>query len=225
MEKYAVIVAGGSGTRMGAVKPKQFLLLQGKPVLWYTLAAFLSAFDDLHVILVLPPDFIEEGKTIAQLTESPGRIQTVAGGPTRYQSVKNGLDAIPGDAMVFVHDGVRCLVTSDLIHRCYTGALEKGNAVPAVAATDTIRITTAGGNKQVQRDTVRIIQTPQTFLSATLRTAFEQGYNETFTDEANVVEQLGVAINLVEGEMTNIKITSPVDLLVAEKILEKRSLH
>jgi 2-C-methyl-D-erythritol 4-phosphate cytidylyltransferase len=200
-------------------------LLQGKPVLWYTLTAFLLAFDDLHIILVLPADYIEEGKAVAQLTESHGRIQVVAGGPTRYHSVKNGLGAIAGDAMVFVHDGVRCLVTHDLIHRCYAAALEKGNAVPAVAATDTIRITAAGGNKQVNRDTVRIIQTPQTFLSATLRAAFEQAYNDAFTDEANVVEQLGVAINLVEGETNNIKITSPMDLLVAEKILEKRSLY
>ena len=223
MEKYAVIVAGGSGTRMGAAKPKQFLLLQGKPMLWYTLTAFLSAFDDLQIILVLPAEHIEEGKSVAQITGSPARIEVVAGGPTRYQSVKNGLARISGDAMVFVHDGVRCLVTHDLIHRCYAGALEKGNAVPAVGATDTIRITAAGGNKQVDRDTVRIIQTPQTFLSATLRAAFEQAYNDAFTDEANVVEQLGVVINLVEGEATNIKITKPLDLLIAEKVLEARN--
>jgi 2-C-methyl-D-erythritol 4-phosphate cytidylyltransferase len=222
MEKYAVIVAGGSGQRMGADRPKQFLLLHGRPLLWYTLTAFLSAFDDLQIILVLPSDHIEEGKAVAELTGASRRIQLVTGGSTRYHSVKNGLDAVPGDAVIFVHDGVRCLVTPNLIHRCYAAALEKGNAVPAVAATDTIRLADASGNKQVHRDTVRLIQTPQTFLSSTLRSAFEGAYNDSFTDEANVVEQLGIAIHLVEGEATNIKITSPMDLLLAEKILEKR---
>lgn len=224
MKKYAVIVAGGSGQRMGADKPKQFLLLHGRPVLWYTLTAFLKAFNDLHIILVLPADYIEEGKAIARLTAAPDRIQLATGGSTRYHSVKNGLEAIPGNAIVFVHDGVRCLVTPDLIHRCYAGALEKGNAIPAIAAIDTIRIADAGGNRPVHRDTVRIIQTPQTFLSATLKTAFQREYNDSFTDEASVAEQSGVAIHLVEGETTNIKITSPMDMVVAEKILEKRGL-
>jgi len=222
MEKYAVIVAGGSGQRMGADRPKQFLLLRGRPMLWHTLTAFLSAFDDLQIVLVLPTDHIEEGKSVARLTGAPARIQLVTGGRTRYHSVKNGLEAVPGDAVVFVHDGVRCLITPGLIHRCYAAALEKGNAIPAVAATDTVRLADAGGNKQVHRDTVRLIQTPQTFFSATLKTAFERDYNDSFTDEANVVEQLGIAIHLVEGETTNIKITSPIDLLLAEKILEKR---
>jgi len=223
MEKYAVIVAGGSGQRMGTDRPKQFLLLHGKPVLWYTITAFLSAFDDLHIILVLPAPYLEEGNAIARTTARPGHIRLVTGGPTRYSSVKNGLEVVPGDAIVFVHDGVRCLVTPALIQRCYAGALEKGNAIPAVAAVDTIRITGAGGNKQVDRDTVRIIQTPQTFFSSVLKAAFEQAYNDSFTDEANVVERFGEKIHLVEGETTNIKITSPVDLLVAEKILEKRA--
>ena len=222
MEKYAVIVAGGSGQRMGTDKPKQFLLLHGKPVLWYTLTAFLSAFDDLHIILVLPAPWLEEGKAVAGLTALLGRISLATGGATRYNSVKNGLAAVPANAIVFVHDGVRCLVTPALIQRCYTGALEKGNAIPAIAAIDTIRIAGADGNKQVDRNTVRIIQTPQTFFSSTLKAAFEQDYNDSFTDEANVAERFGEKINLVEGETTNIKITSPMDLLVAEKILEKR---
>jgi len=225
MEKYAVIVAGGSGRRMGTDRPKQFLLLHGKPVLWHTLSAFLSAFDDLHIVLVLPQPFLEEGTAIAQLTGLPGRIQLVKGGATRYDSVKSGLAVVPDNAIVFVHDGVRCLVTPALIQRCYTGALEKGNAIPAIAAVDTIRIAGAGGNKQVDRNLVRVIQTPQTFFSSTLKAAFEQPYNDSFTDEATVAERLGENINLVEGETTNIKITSPMDLLVAEKILETRALH
>jgi len=222
MEKYAVIVAGGSGQRMGTDRPKQFLLLHGHPVLWHTLSAFLSAFDDIHIILVLPDGWLEEGKAIAQLTAFPGRIRVVSGGGTRYDSVKNGLAAVPANAIVFVHDGVRCLVTPALIQRCYAGALEKGNAIPAIAAIDTIRFAGTEGNSQVDRNRVRIIQTPQTFFSSTLKAAFEQTYDDSFTDEANVVERLGEKINLVEGETTNIKITSPIDLLVAEQILQKR---
>ncbi|MBS1567722.1 MAG: 2-C-methyl-D-erythritol 4-phosphate cytidylyltransferase [Bacteroidetes bacterium] len=223
MKKYAVIVAGGSGQRMGADKPKQFLLLQGRPVLWHTLHAFLSAYDDLQIILVLPAAHMQEGKTLLQTMPDPARIQLAEGGATRYHSVGNGLARVPEEAVVFVHDGVRCLVTPALIHRCYTTTLEKGNAVPAVSAIDTIRIADAQGNRQVDRDTIRIIQTPQTFLASTLKKAFDRPWDESFTDEANVVEQLGETIQLVEGERTNIKITQPMDLLLAEKILENRA--
>ncbi len=223
MQKYAIIVAGGAGVRMGAVLPKQFLLLQGKPVLWHTLTAFLTAFDDLTVILVLPEQHIATGQSIAAATTHPGRIQITAGGDTRYQSVKNGLAKVSRDAIIFVHDGVRCLVTPNLIKQCYAMALEKGNAIPAVAATDSIRVVAGSNNSVVDRNSIRIIQTPQTFLSTQLLPAFEQPYDPSFTDEATVVERTGVAIHLVEGEATNIKITHPVDLLMAEKILEDRS--
>ena len=224
MEKYAVIVAGGSGLRMGTTIPKQFLQLRGKPVLWYTLTAFLDSFPDMQIILVLAEEYTETGLAIIRSTNDPSRVWVTTGGETRFHSVKNGLDHIRKQAVVFVHDGVRCLITPELIRACYEAAIENGNAVPAVTAVDSIRIDTVNGNEPVDRSRIRIVQTPQTFYSDLIKAAFEQDYNEYFTDEASVVEQLGVKINLVEGEATNIKITQPLDLLIAEKVLEERAM-
>lgn len=224
MKKYAVIVAGGSGLRMGTVVPKQFLELDGKPVLWYTLTAFLKAFNDLEIILVVPEAHVEKGLEIIRSTFEPDRIGITVGGETRFHSVKKGLDHIQQHSIVFVHDGVRCLITPELIRTCYDTAIEKGNAIPAVTAVDTIRLETINGNQQVDRNKVRIIQTPQTFYSDIIKAAFEQDYLESFTDEASVVEKLGVKIQLVEGDSSNIKITRPIDILIAEKILEERGM-
>ncbi len=224
MKKYAVIVAGGSGMRMGTVIPKQFLELDGKPVLWYTLTAFLRAFTDLEIILVVPEAHVEKGLEIIRSTFEPDRIGITVGGETRFHSVKKGLDHIQQHSIVFVHDGVRCLITPELIRTCYNTAIEKGNAIPAVTAVDTIRLETINGNQQVDRNKVRIIQTPQTFYSDIIKAAFEQDYLESFTDEASVVEKLGVKIHLVDGDSSNIKITKPIDILIAEKILEERGL-
>ncbi len=224
MKKYAVIVAGGSGLRMKTALPKQFLSLQGKPVLFYTLTAFLEAFPDLQIILVLPEQSRSTGEEIVAQTMDPSRIRITTGGETRFHSVKNGLEYVRDHSIVFVHDGVRCLVSPELIRRCYDMAIEKGNAIPAITAVDTIRIETFSGNQQIDRNKVRIIQTPQTFFSEIIKAAFEQDYIDSFTDEASVVEKLGVKINLVEGEETNIKITRPVDLLIAEKIIEEKKI-
>lgn len=224
MKKYAVIVAGGSGMRMGTTVPKQFLPLQGKPVLWYTLTAFLDSFPDLEIILVLPEAHIQTGQEILRATYAPDRIWMAVGGETRFHSVRNGLSHIHQHSIVFVHDGVRCLLTPQLIRRCYSMAQERGNAIPAITAVDSIRIETFDGNEFIDRSKVRIIQTPQTFYSDIIKAAFEQEYEDTFTDEASVVERLGVKIQLIEGESTNIKITHPIDVLIAEKILEEREM-
>jgi 2-C-methyl-D-erythritol 4-phosphate cytidylyltransferase len=224
MEKYAVIVAGGSGLRMNTAVPKQFLLLRGKPLLWYTLTTFLDAFPDLNIILVLPEQYLQTGKDILRSTHDPDRIWMTAGGETRFHSVRNGLQHINKHSIIFVHDGVRCLLTPDLVRKCYHAAVDKGNAVPAITATDTIRIETVNGNVQIDRDKVRLIQTPQAFFSELVKSAFEQDFHESFTDEASVVEKLGVKIHLIEGEATNIKITRPLDLLIAEKLLEEREM-
>lgn len=225
MEKYAVIVAGGSGLRMGTSVPKQFLMLRDRPVIWYTIKAFLDAFDDINIILVLPEEHLETGREIIRSSSDPSRVWMTPGGETRFQSVKNGLDHIRKHSIVFVHDGVRCLLTPELIHRCFDAAVDQGNAIPAIRAVDSIRIETVNGNEQIDRNRVRMIQTPQTFYSEHIKAAFEMDYEDSFTDEANVVERLGVKINLVEGEITNIKITRPMDLLVAEKILEERGFE
>jgi len=224
MKKYAVIVAGGSGQRMGADVPKQFLLLQQKPLLWYTLNAFLTAFDDLELILVLPKTNIPEGEAI--IKDMPGaatRVVIMEGGITRFHSVQNGLQCINEPSIVFVHDGVRCLVTKELIQRCYEHAMTKGSAIPSVMATDSIRMMVDEDHHVINRKNIRIIQTPQTFQSHILLPAFQQPYDESFTDEATVVEASGEQVYLVEGDHNNIKITRPLDLVIAEKILSERS--
>ncbi len=223
MYKYGIIVAGGTGTRMGTDTPKQFLLLDKKPVLWHTIKAFTDAYEDIQLVLVLPEDHQEKGFEIAK--EFPDhRIRITTGGSTRFQSVKNGLMLVDAHALVFVHDGVRCLVTPQLIHRCAEAAAEKGNAIPAITATDSVRLKTSEGNEAIDRKNIQIIQTPQTFYSDILKKAFEQEYQDSFTDEASVVEKTGITINLIEGESTNIKITRPQDILIAENILKERNL-
>jgi 2-C-methyl-D-erythritol 4-phosphate cytidylyltransferase len=215
MKKFAIIVAGGLGTRMGNATPKQFMLLHDKPVLYYTIKTFLEAFNDLHIILVLPEDYTDMGREIIDAYFDYSRIQITAGGETRFHSVMNGLEMVQEDAIVFVHDGVRCLLTVDLIHRCYTKALENGSAIPVVPAKDSVRLIEGEVNEAIERNKVVMVQTPQTFHSRILQPAFQIDYKERFTDEASVVEEFGLKIELVDGEEQNIKITRPIDLIVA----------
>ena len=222
MKKFAIIVAGGLGTRMGNGTPKQFMLLHDKPVLYYTIKTFLEAFNDLHIILVLPEDYTDMGREIIDAYFDYSRIQITAGGETRFHSVMNGLEMVQEDAIVFVHDGVRCLLTVDLIHRCYTKALENGSAIPVVPAKDSVRLIEGEVNEAIERSKVVMVQTPQTFHSRILQPAFQIDYKERFTDEASVVEEFGLKIELVDGEEQNIKITRPIDLIVAEHILLER---
>ncbi len=222
MKKYAVIVAGGSGSRMGTVIPKQFLNIKGVSLLGYTVEAFLRAYTDMEIILVLPKDTLDKGQALIDALQAGDRVSMTVGGETRFHSVQNGLALVSSPSIVFVHDGVRSLVSRDLIHRCYTQALEKGSAIPAVNATDSIRIVQGHGHSVADRDTVRIIQTPQTFQSSLLLPAFQTGYKPSFTDEATVVEAAGNPVYLIEGDYENIKITRPADLLIAEKILQDR---
>ncbi|MEJ7737057.1 MAG: 2-C-methyl-D-erythritol 4-phosphate cytidylyltransferase [Chitinophagaceae bacterium] len=224
MNKYAVIVAGGAGLRMGTSIPKQFLLLKDKPVLWHTVTAFLQAYADVKIILVLPEQHLGTGVSLVQSIGYAGQIKLVAGGETRFHSVQEGLKEAPEDSIVFVHDGVRCLVTTQLIQRCYEGAVNYGNAIPAIFAVDSMRIETASGFAIIDRNKVRIIQTPQTFSGTILKNAFTQEYQASFTDEACVVESYGERIHLIEGEATNIKVTWQMDLLMAGKILEEREM-
>lgn len=221
MKKYAIIVAGGVGVRMGGNIPKQFQLLKGKPVLWHSVNAFVNAFDDIYIILVIAEIYTARAESI--IKEFPKyRFKIANGGETRFQSVKNGLALVEENSIAFVHDAVRCLVSPWLIRKCYEATIQTGNAVPAISATDTIRIETAEGNHLIDRESVKIIQTPQVFFSGQLKTAFQQEYNTCFTDEANVIEKMGEKINLIEGEDSNIKITRPIDLIIAERILQER---
>ncbi|MGN7721160.1 2-C-methyl-D-erythritol 4-phosphate cytidylyltransferase [Chitinophaga sp. 22620] len=222
--KIAVIVAGGSGTRMGSATPKQFMEIGGKPLLYHTISAFLQAYEDMHVVLVVPDAHQAYIATLLTAFDRPPSITLVQGGETRFHSVKNGLDVIRQSAVIFVHDGVRPLLSPSLIRRCYEGALAKGNAIPAVEMKDSLREVDDEGNMAVDRSRFRIIQTPQTFLSEVLQPAFTQPYDPLFTDEASVVERAGEEIHLVEGEEQNIKITRPVDLAIANAFLSGHRL-
>ncbi|HEX4372344.1 MAG TPA: 2-C-methyl-D-erythritol 4-phosphate cytidylyltransferase [Puia sp.] len=224
MKKFAVIVAAGSGLRMNKNVPKQFLLVNGKSVLWYTLNTFLRAYDDMQIVLVLHEEYIDTGKAIVHSLNAQNRIVITAGGETRFHSVKNGLKFVEHPSIVFVHDGVRCLVSEKLIHSCFEETMKNGNAIPSIKPVDSLRMETNDGNKILDRNKIHLIQTPQTFTSEIILKAFEKDHDEIFTDEATVVEKMGVKINLIEGETNNIKITQPVDLIITEKILEKDEL-
>lgn len=221
MKKYAIVVAGGSGKRMGSLLPKQFLLIKGKPILYYTINAFIKAYNDIEIIIVLPEEYLEMGKEIVDGYFDKQRIQLTAGGETRFHSVQNGLKLVTEESIIFVHDGVRCLVSADLIHRCYACAIENGSAVPVTECKDSVRMITESGNDPIDRGKLRLVQTPQTFHSKILLPAFKIDFKERFTDEANVVEAFGLKVYLVEGEQTNIKITNPSDLILAEKYLSE----
>ena len=217
MSKLAVIVAGGSGMRMGNELPKQFLLLDGKPILLYSIDAFLSAFQDIKIILVLPKQYIEYTRELLNNFGYPAHIQLIEGGATRFHSVKNGISFANQDDVIFVHDAVRCLVSTQLIERCYEKALTAGSAIPVIPIRDSMRrIAVDGSSEVVSRDQLYSVQTPQTFQASILIPAFQVDYKETFTDEATVVEHAGIQVHTVEGEEQNIKITYPDDLLYAK---------
>ena len=222
MKKYAVVVAGGAGVRMGGNIPKQFLMLQNKPVLYYTLRTFIEAYADMQIILVLPTEYMDMGNEIIDAWFDKDRIRITAGGDTRFQSVKNGLQLVEEEGIVFVHDGVRCLLSPSLIYRCYETALETGSAIPVVKVKDSVRLITEDGNMAADRDKVVLVQTPQTFHSKIVIPAFQIDYKDKFTDEATVAEAFGMRVTLIEGEEENIKITRPVDILLAEEVLRKR---
>lgn len=219
---YVVIVAGGKGLRMGGDVPKQFLLLGGKPVLMRTIERF-HAFDaQLQIILVLPPN--QQGYwhelCLAHHFKLPYLLAD--GGATRFESVRNGLTLIPNDAqgVVAVHDGVRPMVSVKVIERCFAMACKAQAVIPVTPVVETLRqIMPDGVSQTVNRDAYRLVQTPQTFDLQLLKQAYQQPYSTAFTDDASVVEALGMQITMVEGNKENIKITTPFDLDVCERLL------
>ncbi len=222
MKKYAIIVAGGEGARMKTTMPKQFLMLDGKPVLYYTLYTFLKSFEDMQIILVLPENHVAAGQEIIDAWFNYDRIQLCIGGNSRFQSVKNGLAMVQDESIIFVHDAVRCLVTQSMIQNCYTSAEATGTAIPVIACTDSIRIVKENANEFFPRQDVRLVQTPQVFHSKILIPAYNIEYKEKYTDEASVVDAYGMQLSLVDGDTDNIKITTPKDIWLAEYILKQR---
>ncbi len=224
---YAIIVAGGSGTRMNSNVPKQFLTLNNKPVILYSIEQFLVSFPLIQLIVVLPKAYMEMGNQIFKSSNHSNKIRVVEGGETRYHSVKNGLECIHDDGIVFIHDAVRPCIDHDLLTRLYNKAIETGNAIPCVDLNDSIRCIENGKSKSVDRQNYKSIQTPQTFKIELIKKAFQQEYQPTFTDEATVLESMGETISLVDGISQNIKITRQEDLELVSILLSKkyRTIH
>jgi 2-C-methyl-D-erythritol 4-phosphate cytidylyltransferase len=219
MKRYAIIVAGGKGVRMGGEVPKQFLPVDGKPVLMRTLETFRRFDAEMQLVVVLPQDQITLWQELCRQQGCDIRHQVVAGGETRFHSVKNGLAIIPAenDAVVGVHDGVRPFVSQEVLKRCYDLAEEKKAVIPVIPVIETIRkINDAEVSETVPRSEYRLVQTPQVFNVALLKQAFQQPYTDAFTDDASVVEAMGTPVVLAEGNRENIKITTPFDLKIAE---------
>lgn len=220
---YAIIVAGGSGSRMQSVIPKQFLLLNGKPVIMHTINAFYESVNQLAIIVVLHADYHQYWQQLCEEHNFKTPHYLISGGETRFHSVKNGLALIEDDAVVAIHDAVRPLVSVDIINEAYNYAIKHGNAIVAVKSRDSIRQVKNQISHALIRDEIYLVQTPQTFQSALLKAAYQQEFNTNFTDDASVVEQLGININIIPGSYTNIKITYPEDIDIAEMLLKQKS--
>ena len=224
MKKIAVIVAGGVGARMQSSVPKQFLLLNGKPVLYYTIDAFLKAYDDLQIILVLPEEHVASGQEIIDAFFNYDRIRIAVGGRSRFHSVQNGLQLVDEESVVFVHDAVRCLVSTTLIKKCNDAVMEYGSAIPVINCKDSVRLITENGNEALDRNNIKLVQTPQCFHSKIILPACSIDFKDKFTDEATVVEAFGLRLHLIDGEESNIKITIVSDILIAQSILNRRKI-
>lgn len=218
---YVIIVAGGSGSRMGAAVPKQFLLLHGRPILMHTIEAFYHSHSHPQIITVLPDEYHSYWEELCVSHEFNIPHTLVKGGQTRFHSVKNGLETIDAaeNAIVAVHDAVRPLTKPHVIDDAYIRAAQNGNAIAAVKSRDTVRRLQGGVSTHMLRDEIYLVQTPQTFQLSQLKNAYQQPYSEKFTDDASVVEAAGYPINLIEGSHTNIKITFPEDIALAEVLL------
>lgn len=223
-KEYAIVVAGGKGTRMRSSVPKQFMPLAGLPVLMHTLNAFRRYSKRLEIILVLPDDDVATWKNLCIENNYTVPVTVVHGGESRFQSVKNGLSAITiNDGLVAIHDGVRPLVSEDIIGASFRIAAVHGSAVAAVRLKESIRKTDQDQTIAVDRSDYRLIQTPQTFDLQLIKAAYNRKEEPSFTDDASVAERAGHKISLYEGSYGNLKITTPEDLIIAEALLRKSS--
>ena len=222
---YIIIVAGGKGMRMGADIPKQFLSIGGKPILMRTIERFHEYNPELGIILVLPQSQQEYWKQLCTEHNFEVNHTIVNGGDTRFESSRNGLATIPDEeiGVAGIHDGVRPLVSKEVIDNCFETARDDFAAIPVMPVTDTIRyVDKQGGGRNVMRSDYRVVQTPQVFDIQLLKHAYNAEYQESFTDDASVVESLGCQATMVDGNRENIKITTPFDIIVAEALLKSQ---
>ena len=224
MRKAVIIVAAGSGSRMNSTIPKQFMELNGKPILMHTIQRFYEYNPEILIIVVLPENEIETWNALLKKYTFSIPHTIVKGGTKRFHSVKNGLEILSEHCIVGIHDGVRPLCTPVLIRRCFDEAEKNSNAVPTIQITETVREVTNEENYVIDRKNLRTIQTPQCFDSILLKKAYQNSEAENFTDDAGVFERTGNKIHLIEGEKSNIKITVKDDLVIASA-LEKELFH
>lgn len=222
MRKNVIIVAGGKGLRMGNDLPKQFIPIGGKPVLMRTIEAFYRFDQDINIILVLPVSHQDYWKSLCEEYNFSIEHTIANGGETRFHSVKNGL-ALVTNGLVGVQDGVRPFGSVEMIKRCFDAAREFPAVIPVIDSTDSLReVVDEDKSRIVDRSKIRLVQTPQVFDVNVLKKAYQTDFKETFTDDASVVEAMGVNVHLVKGEVTNIKITTPLDLKIGELIIRDK---
>lgn len=219
MKKYVIIVAGGKGLRMGGDLPKQFLPIGGKPVLMHTLEVFRKYDATLQIILVLPREQQHFWKQLCEEHHFAVEHTVADGGETRFHSVKNGLTLVQAPGLVGVHDGVRPFVSIEVIRRCFDLAEQHKAVIPVIDIVETVRHLTGAGSETVSRNDYKLVQTPQVFDAELLQKAYTQEFTPFFTDDASVVEAMGVPVHLAEGNRENIKITTPFDLKVGSALL------
>ena len=224
MQNTVIIVAGGSGTRMKSEIPKQFIELNGRPILMHTIDRFYSWDDKIQIRLVLPDEQINFWKDLCRKHNFSVSHDICRGGITRFHSVKNGLAGLSNDGLIAIHDGVRPLVDMDTINNCFKAAEEYGAAIPVIPVLETIRKTDGEFSYTVDRNTFKLVQTPQVFDASLLIEAYNQEYDESFTDDASLIESTGKLVILVDGNRENIKITTPSDLKIAQAFLNNTYL-
>jgi 2-C-methyl-D-erythritol 4-phosphate cytidylyltransferase len=219
LRKYALILAGGSGLRMGYPLPKQFIELAGRPILIHTLENFFSFDTKIDIVLVIPSEHADlwQQLCIKHNCKIPHRI--AIGGRERFHSVQNGLELITTDGIVFIHDAVRPLVSHQTLGRCFETSRLAGNALPVISVSESVRFVENETSQPIDRSKVMLVQTPQTFRVTLIKEAYRQPFDSKFTDDASVLENMGHIIQLTQGNRENIKITWPSDLIWAESIL------
>lgn len=220
MKLSVVIVAGGQGKRMGSTLPKQFLLLNGRPMLMYTIEQFLKFDPTIVLVVVLPESQVEYWKNICAHYNFKYKHEIAYGGETRFHSVQNGIKSLTNSDLIAVHDGVRPLVSIETIKRCFEMAEKEGSAIPVIIPSETIRYGSMEDSVTVDRQKYFLVQTPQIFHSQLIHKAYKQKWTKEFTDDASVVEKMGHHVRMVEGNLDNIKITHPEELKWAEFLLQ-----
>lgn len=225
MNKSVIIVAGGVGNRMNSQIPKQFIEINGLPVIVHAINKFTECYSDIELILVINPELISAWENVEKAHKLSIKYKLALGGTTRFESVSNGLKCVAKGNLVAIHDSVRPCVSTDTILRCFNTAEKLGNAIPAIAVSDSVRIISEDGSSHFDRNKLKLVQTPQTFKYDIIINAYKQEYSPFFTDDASVVENMGVKINLIAGNKENIKITEKEDLIIITTYINNQNTN